>query len=130
METHFNTGNRHLIVVGDRVLVKPQSGDDRTKTGLILPQTVAEQAQVNSGRVVAVGPGVPMPFNDEAGEEPWRQEGAQPRYIPMQAKAGDLALFLRKATVEIKYGSETYLIVPQSAILVLLRDEHEALFAD
>ncbi len=121
--------NRQLIVVGDRVLIKPQTGEDRTKTGLILPQTVAEQAQVNSGQVVAVGPGVPMPLGDDDDEEPWREKSAQARYIPMQARPGDLALFLRKATVEIKYDNESYLIVPQSGILVLLRDEDEALFA-
>ena len=48
----------------------------------------------------------------------------------MQARVGDLALFLAKATVEIKYDNEGYLIVPQSAILVLLRDEDDALFTD
>jgi hypothetical protein len=41
----------------------------------------------------------------------------------MQALAGDYAIFLRKAAVEIKYEDKTYLVVPQSAVLVLLRDE-------
>ena len=123
-------GKRRLLVVGDRVLIKVQTGEERTNMGLILPQAVAEKAQVQSGRVVAVGPGVPMPFGEDADEEPWRQADRQPRYIPMEAKVGDQALFLRKATVEIKYEAEDYLIVPQSAILVLLRDEDEALFHD
>ncbi|HPK01948.1 MAG TPA: co-chaperone GroES family protein [Candidatus Sumerlaeota bacterium] len=127
---NISPGKRQLLVVGDRVLIKPQTGDERTDSGLILPQTVADRAQVNSGRVVAIGPGTPMPFGEEDHDEPWRQVERRPRYIPMQAKVGDLALFLRKATVEIKYEGETYLIVPQSAILVLLRDEDEALFAD
>ncbi|MCE5228433.1 co-chaperone GroES family protein [bacterium] len=120
---------RNLFVVGDRVLIKPESGEDRTDAGLILPQTVADRAQVQSGRVVAVGPGVPMPLGNED-DEPWRQQEREPRYIPMQAKIGDLAIFLRKATVEIRYEGDNYLIVPQAAILLLLRDEDESLFHD
>ena len=117
------SSHEKLIVVGDRVLVKLETGEERTETGLILPQTVADKAQVHSGRVVAVGPGVPMPMADADDDEPWKQQERTPRYIPMQAQPGDLALFLRKATVEIKYRNQAYLIVPQSAILVLLRDE-------
>lgn len=126
----MNSGPHHrrqLLVVGDRVLMKPETGEDRTDAGLILPQTVAERAQVQSGRVVAVGPGVPMPLGGDD-DEPWRQQEREPKYIPMQAKIGDLAIFLRKATVEIRYEGDNYLIVPQSAILVLLRDEDESLF--
>src|SRR5688500_5138918 len=98
-----NRPHRRLLVVGDRVLIRPETGDERTDSGLILPQTVAEKAQVASGRIVAVGPGVPMPFGEEYEDEPWKQNERQPRYIPMQAQVGDLALFLRKATVEMKY---------------------------
>ena len=119
---------RTLLVVGDRVLMRLETGEERTDSGLILPQTVADRAQVQSGIVAAIGPGVPMPMGEDHDEEPWRQIERPARYIPMQARVGDRALFLRKATVEIKYDGETYLIVPQSAILVLLRDEDEALF--
>jgi chaperonin GroES len=120
--------NRRLIVVGDRVLIKIGTGEERTDAGLILPQTVADKAQVQSGRIVAVGPGVPMPFGEDDEDEPWRQSERRARYIPMQAEVGDQALFLRKAMVEIKYDGETYLIGPQSAILVLLRKnaDHDA----
>jgi co-chaperonin GroES (HSP10) len=117
-----NEPHRRLIVIGDRVLVKMDSGEERTETGLILPQTVAEKAQAQYGRVVEVGPGVPMPFGDDDEDEPWKQTTPRARHIPMQAKAGDLAIFLRKASVEIKYAGESYLIVPQAAILALLRD--------
>lgn len=118
-----NDPNRRLLVVGDRVLIKMDTGEERTEAGLILPQSVAEKAQAQYGRIVAVGPGVPMPFGEDDDDEPWKQVQPRPRHIPMQAKIGDLAIFLRKASVEIKYLGETYLIVPQSAILVLLRDE-------
>jgi chaperonin GroES len=118
-----NDKNRRLLVVGDRVLIKMDTGEERTGAGLILPQTVAEKQQAQYGRIVAVGPGVPMPFDEDNDDEPWKQAEPHPRHIPMQAKVGDLAIFLRKASVEIKYMGETYLIVPQAAILILLRDE-------
>ena len=117
-----SNSHQELIVVGVRVLVRAESGEDRTQGGLILPASVADKAQVLQGRVVAVGPGVPMPLDDHNEEEPWQTSQKQPRYIPMQAEVGDMALFLRKSTVEIQYENEIYLIVPQSGILVLLRD--------
>ena len=117
-----SNSHQELIVVGDRVLVRAESGEDRTQGGLILPASVADKAQVLQGRVVAVGPGVPMPLDDHNEEEPWQASQKQPRYIPMQPEVGDMALFLRKSTVEIQYENEIYLIVPQSGILVLLRD--------
>jgi co-chaperonin GroES (HSP10) len=119
--------HHQLIVVGDRVLIKMDTGEERTDAGLILPQTVADKAQVGSGAIVAVGPGVPMPINEEGDDEPWKQGERQPRYIPMQAQVGDRALFMRKATVEIQYEGETYLIAPQSALLVLLRPNEPGL---
>ena len=113
---------RRLIVVGDRVLIKVDTGEERTDMGLILPQTVSDKAQVQSGRVVEVGQGLPMPFGDDVNDEPWRETPRQKRHIPMEVEVGDRALFLRKAAIEIKYEGTEYLIVPQAAILVLLRD--------
>jgi co-chaperonin GroES (HSP10) len=66
-----------------------------------------------------------MRFGDDDDDEPWKQATPRARHIPMQAKAGDLAIFLRKASVEIRYAGESYLIVPQSAILALLRDDDD-----
>lgn len=122
-----NSSSHHkrLIVVGDRVLIKVDTGEERTDAGLFLPQTVADKAQVASGTIVEVGPGVPMPITEDADDEPWRQGERTPRYIPMQAKLGDRALFMRKATVEIQYEGQQYLIAPQSAILVLIREDEE-----
>lgn len=42
----------------------------------------------------------------------------------MQAKPGDYALFFRKAGVEITFENERYLVIPQSAILALVREDH------
>ncbi|MGE5499700.1 MAG: hypothetical protein ACM3Q2_16630, partial [Syntrophothermus sp.] len=68
------------------------------------------------------GPGYPAgaPADDE---EPWKEAKASAKYIPLQAKEGDLAIFLRKEAVEIEIEKEKYLIVPQAAILLLFRDD-------
>ena len=49
------------------------------------------------------------------------------KYIPTQADVGDMALFLNKASIEVKIENEDYLIVPQSAILILIRDDINSL---
>ena len=117
--------NKQLIVVGDRVLIQPEDGDERTKVGLYLPSTAIDSQAVQAGRIVATGPGLPMPdLSGEASDEPWRigATSRETRYVPMQARAGDFALFFRKAAVEITFEAERYLVVPQAAILALVRD--------
>ena len=118
-------GNKHLIVVGDRVLIKVEDGEERTKVGLYLPPTAIDSQAVQGGEIVATGPGNPMPDFTEAGDEPWRTSQREPtaKFVPMQARPGDYALFFRKAAVEITFESETYLVVPQSALLALVRGE-------
>ena len=112
-----------LLIVGDRVLIRPDDGDKQTKAGLYLPATVLEQDRVGSGRVEQVGPGYVMP-NPEYTGEPWTAQRDAVRYLPLQARTGDYALFLRKEAVEIEYGGATYLIVPHGAILALVRPAH------
>jgi hypothetical protein len=46
----------------------------------------------------------------------------EPRFVPMQARCGDYALFFRKAAVEITFEGDRYLVVPQAAILALVRE--------
>ncbi len=110
-----------LIVVGDRVLVKPKTPQDRTKSGLFLPPGVEEKQKVQSGYVVKVGPGYPIPSLSEA-DESWKKRD-EASYFPLQAKPGDLAVFVQDNTYEVEFESEKYLIVPQNAILLLLRDD-------
>src|SRR5438093_427801 len=50
---------KRLIVVGDRVLITPEEGEERTNVGLYLPPTAVESRQVQGGRIVATGPGTP-----------------------------------------------------------------------
>ena len=113
---------KRLIVVGDRVLIRAEDGDQRSRTGLYLPPTALDAQQVQGGDIVATGPGHPMPDLGDASEEPWRQRQRETRFVPMQAKIGDYALFFRKAAVEITFDNERYLVVPQYAILALVRD--------
>ncbi|MEM7248554.1 MAG: co-chaperone GroES family protein [Acidobacteriota bacterium] len=118
-ETNVKVGDQSLLVVGDRILVRPEDGESTTNTGLILPASVADRDEVQSGRVVAVGPGHPV-SNGRLVDEESRPE---PRYVAMQAKVGDLAVFNRKAAVEIGVSGQKLVVVPHGAVLVLLRDE-------
>ena len=116
--------NKRLIVVGDRVLVKAGEGDERTKVGLYLPPTAVDSQAVQGGEIVATGPGLPMPdLSGGASDEPWlTPQPRETRFVPMQAREGDYALFFRKAAVEITFENERYLVVPQAAILALVRE--------
>jgi co-chaperonin GroES (HSP10) len=113
---------KRLIVVGDRVLISPEEGEERTNVGLYLPATALEGRQVQGGRILATGPGTPMSEPTQVDEEPWRIRGPEVKYLPMQAEVGDYALFFRKAAVELTFDGKRYLVVPQAAILVLVRD--------
>lgn len=114
---------RKLLVAGDRVLIQPEEGEERTKVGLYLPATAVDTQQVQQGTIVATGPGDPLPDVSAFDEEPWRAGEKVPRFRPMQARVGDHAIFFRKAAVEISFEDKRYLVVPQAAILVLVRDE-------
>ncbi|MDB5192700.1 MAG: co-chaperone GroES [Segetibacter sp.] len=112
---------KKLIVIGDRVLIKPSTPDERTRTGLFLPPGVQEKEKVQQGYVFKTGPGyaIPMPFENEA----WQSEDENVKYIPLQAREGDLAIFLVSGATEILYQGEKYYIVPQGAILMLERED-------
>lgn len=110
-----------LIVVGDRILIKPKSLSEKTNTGLYLPPGIQEKEQVRSGYVIKVGPGYPIPMTSE--DEPWKKSDDQIKYIPLQAREGDLAIFLNRDAIEVQYGNEKYFIVHQNSILLLERDE-------
>jgi co-chaperonin GroES (HSP10) len=116
--------DKRLIVVGDRVLIRVAEGEERTHVGLYLPSTAIDNQQVQGGEIIATGPGLPMPDPGEHGDEPWRITGPrETRHVPMQAKVGDYALYFRKASVEITFEEERYLVVPQAAILALVRGD-------
>ncbi|MFO7526699.1 MAG: co-chaperone GroES family protein [Ignavibacteriaceae bacterium] len=110
-----------FIVVGDRVLVRPQAESSKTNSGLYLPAGVAEKERIQSGYIIKVGPGYATAAANE--DEIWKQSDERVKYIPLQAKAGDLAIFLRKEAFEIEFEKEKLLIVPNSAILLLIRND-------
>lgn len=112
---------KKLIVIGDRILIKPQKPDERMASGLYLPPGVQEKEKVQQGYVIKTGPGYAIPVAVD--EEPWKADEDQVKYVPLQAKEGDLAIFLLSGATEIMYESEKYFIVPQSAILMLEREE-------
>ncbi|HSR90611.1 MAG TPA: co-chaperone GroES family protein [Gemmatimonadales bacterium] len=114
---------KQLLLVGDRVLITPEEGEDRMRAGLYLPPTAVDAMQVQSGLVIAVGPGDPVADMSSSDDEPWKIGERQPRWRPMQARVGDHAIFFRKAAVEITFEEKRYLVVPQAAILVLVREE-------
>lgn len=117
--------DKRLLVVGDRVLIKTEEGEDRTKVGLYLPPTAVDNQAVQGGTIVATGPGLPMPDLADQGDEPWRTGTRETRFLPMQARSGDYALFFRKAAVEISFEGDRYLVVPQTAILALVRESDD-----
>ena len=113
---------KKLIVIGDRVLIRPTKNQDKTKSGLYLPPGVQEKEQIQSGYIIKTGPGYPIPVPVE-NDEPWKESDEPIRYVPLQAKEGDLALFLQKGAIEVRYQDEKFFIVPQSSILMLEREE-------
>lgn len=114
---------KQMFVVGDRVLLELDEGQDKTKSGLYLPPSVREKEKIAMGRVTRVGPGYPIPNPNYTDDEPWSTPKDPMRYIPLQAREGDYAIFLREQGVEVEFEEKKYLIVPQSAVLMLVRDE-------
>jgi len=120
---HLTSDNKFkkLVVIGDRVLIRPSRPHERTESGLYLPPGVHEKEKVQQGYVIKTGPGyaIPMPVD----EEPWKHQDEQVRYVPLQAREGDIAIFLLSGATEVLYEGDKYFIVPQSAILMLEREE-------
>jgi chaperonin GroES len=113
-----------IIIVGDRVLIKPKAAQDQTKSGLYLPPGVQQKEKVQEGYIMKVGPGYAVSTDYGFDEESWQQEEEEDvRYIPLQSKEGDLAIYLQREAIEINYQGEKYFIVPQSAVLMLVREE-------
>ena len=112
---------KKLIIIGDRVLIRVSKPNERTSSGLYLPPGVQEKEKVQQGYIIKTGPGyaIPSPVENES----WQNEEEQVKYIPLQAKEGDLAIFLLSGATEVMYEGEKYFIVPQGAILMLERDE-------
>ncbi len=113
---------KKLIVVGDRVLIQLKKPNEKTGSGLYLPPGVQEKERVQQGYIIKTGPGypIPMPVEDH---EPWMESEEKVRYVPLQAKEGDLAIFLLNGSHEVVFEGQKYYIVSQSSILMLEREQ-------
>ncbi len=115
---------KEIIVVGDRILISTDENQNRTDFGLYLPPGVKEKEKVRGGYVVKVGPGYALPDSNASEDEPWSSAPRREvKYIPLQAKIGDYAIFLNSQSVEIEFEEKKYVVVPQSAILALVREK-------
>ena len=105
-----------LVVIGDRVLIKPRAEPSKTAGGLYLPPGVKEREKIQYGYVMRTGPGYPVPPLLDEGEL-WKKHDI--KYIPLQAKEGDLAIFLHNNAYEVYYKGIQYYIVPHHSILMV-----------
>ena len=117
-----NTDFKNFIIVGDRVLIKPKSPMEKTKGGLLLPPSVQENERLQSGYVIKVGPGYPIPAIADF-DEPWKNKSEEVKYVPIQPREGDLAVYMQSSAYELEFNNKKYVIVSQSSILLLIRDE-------
>ncbi len=116
--------SKELILVGDKVLIEPDV-EETTDYGLYLPQTVKEKEKAWSGKVVKVGPGYPIFDPALLDQEPWAISKSKTKYFPLQAKEGDYCVFLKDSAIEVEFEKKKYLVVPHSAILLLIREKEK-----
>ncbi len=94
----------NLKPLGDRVVVEPLEQEEKTASGIILPETAKEKPQ--EGTILAVGAGK---FDDE-GE----------KRLPMDVKVGDTVLFAKYAGTEVKLDDKKVLILRESDIMAIV----------
>ena len=76
MELTAENKLKKLIIVGDRVLIKPLKESDKTTSGILLPPGVREKEKIQTGFIVKVGPGYPIPLPMDE-DDAWKQEEDQ-----------------------------------------------------
>lgn len=111
-----------IVVVGDRVLIRPKTPSKTTKSGLYLSPTVQEKEEILNGYIIKVGPGYPI-ANADTDIEPWKEQTHEASYIPLQVKEGDHAVYLKNRVWEFEFSKKVYHIAPQAAILFVIREE-------
>ena len=93
-----------LKPLGDRIVVKPTEAQDKTKSGLVLPESAKEKPQ--EGKVLAVGPGKLL-------------DNGQPKSI--EVKSGDKILYGRYSGTEVRIQDEDYLILREDDVLAVVQ---------
>jgi chaperonin GroES len=102
-EYHMASKKLNLKPLGDRLVVEPMEKEERTASGIILPETAKEKPQ--EGTVLAAGPG----RTDDDGKR-----------IPMDVKVGDVVLYAKYAGTEVKIDDKKLLILKESDILAIV----------
>lgn len=113
---------RKIVIMGDRVLIRPSKPVEKLESGLYLPQGLHKKEELFTGYIIKVGPGYPIPAMVEA-EESWKKTSNEVKYLPLQVKPGDLAVYLQSNVHHITFNSEDYIIAPQHAILMVVRED-------
>ncbi len=90
--------------LGDRVVLKVLEAEEKTASGIVLPDTAKEKPQ--QGKIVAVGPG---------------KHSEEGKLIPMSVNKGDTVLFAKYAGTEVKYEGEELLILRESDLLAIVK---------
>ena len=111
-----------FLMIGDKVLVKPTNPQGKTKSGLLLPPSVQEGEKLQTGYVIKTGPGIPLPSQTDE-DEAWKKKEDKVYYLPLQAKEGDLAVYLQNSGFEVIINEEKYIILPHSSLQMLVRDK-------
>ncbi len=111
-----------LILIGDHILIKPTTPIQRTESGLFLPQGLHKKEELRTGYVIKVGPGYPIPMIQDDNEV-WKDKSDQVKYVPLQPRSGDLAVYRQGGVHEIVFNDEEYIIATHRAILMIVRDE-------
>lgn len=90
--------------LADHILIEPIKEEEKTKTGILLPQT-AEKERPEQGKVIAVGAG---------------KKSRDGKVTPLEIKAGDVVLFAKYGPTEIKINNKEYLIAKEEDILAIV----------
>ena len=91
--------------IADRVIIKPAPAEEKTKGGIIIPDTAKEKPQ--EGKVISVGPGV----KDKDGNT-----------IPMEIEVGSVVMYKKWGGTEIKINGEEHILVKQEDILAVIEE--------
>jgi chaperonin GroES len=89
--------------LGERIVVKPLESEEKTKSGIVLPDTAKEKPQM--GKVLAVGSGKLL----DNGEK-----------IALEVKVGDKVLFAKYAGTEVKLDGEEYMVLKENDVLAII----------
>jgi len=91
--------------LADHVLIEPNKKEEKTESGILLPETV-DKERPEQGKVVAVGPG---------------RKTSTGKLIPMEVKVGQQVLFSKYGPNEIKINDKEYLIAKEENILAIIK---------